>query len=78
MRLLARIPHPRLLISIFKNEGKYILKFEIGPFEQVYKFLESDTIYDADSLGRLVTEDVLKEVLVLFDQMNLNYKRLHG
>ncbi|MFN8280702.1 MAG: hypothetical protein U0V49_10505 [Saprospiraceae bacterium] len=78
MRLIAQIPHPRLQISIFKSDMKFILKFEAGPFEQVYKFMESEKFCDADSIRALVTQEVLKEVFSIFDQMNQNYQKING
>ncbi|MFN8332281.1 MAG: hypothetical protein U0T81_13875 [Saprospiraceae bacterium] len=57
---------------------KFILKFEAGPFEQVYKFMESEKFCDADSIRALVTQEVLKEVFSIFDQMNQNYQKING
>ncbi|HMW39120.1 MAG: hypothetical protein K1X68_10285 [Saprospiraceae bacterium] len=78
MRLIAQIPHPRLQISIFKSDLKFILKFEAGPFEQVYKFMESERYCDADSIRALLTQDLLKDVFTIFDQMNQNYQNING
>lgn len=78
MRLIAQIPHPRLLISIFKSDLKFILKLEAGPFEQVYKFMESDKICDANSIQALITQDFLQDVFTIFDQMNHNYQKING
>ncbi len=77
MRLLGQIPHPHYLISVFKSNEKIILKFEVGPFEQVYKFLENELIYDCESISKLVNESVLSSVQKLFDEMNENYKKIH-
>ncbi|MEP7195640.1 MAG: hypothetical protein ABI851_03925 [Saprospiraceae bacterium] len=76
MRLLGQIPHPNLLISVFKSNEKIILKFEIGPFEQTYKFLETELIYDADSISKIIDENFITKVFQIFDQMNINYKTI--
>ncbi len=78
MRLLGQIPHPDYLISVFKSNNKIILKFEIGPFEQTYKFLETELIHDANSVSKLIDEGILQSVKNIFDQMNTNYQNLHG
>ncbi|MEO6189510.1 MAG: hypothetical protein ABIO44_03170 [Saprospiraceae bacterium] len=77
MRLLGNIPHPQLLISVFRSNTKIILKFEIGPFEQVYKFLETELIYDAASISKLIDETMLSKVFEIFDEMNVNYKSIN-
>lgn len=76
MRILGQIPHPHLLINVFRSNNKFILKIELGPFEQVYKFMESDSINDFNSVSQLVTDDFLTSVFSIFDQMNLNYKSI--
>lgn len=40
MRIIQTIEHPKMRISIFQMNQKYILKFEYGPLEQSYKFDE--------------------------------------
>ncbi|MBK8955776.1 MAG: hypothetical protein IPM34_09480 [Saprospiraceae bacterium] len=74
MRILGQIPHPQILISVFKSNNKFILKFEVGPFEQVYKFLESPELTSFEDVAALVSEDFLKDVFHFFDQMNVRYR----
>ncbi len=74
MRMLAQYTQDGLLISIMKTNDKFILKFEIGPFEQVYKFFESETIFDVDSLKKLIDANFISKVFETFEQMNSAYK----
>jgi hypothetical protein len=74
MRMLAQYTQDGLLISIMKTNDKFILKFEIGPFEQVYKFFESETIFDVDSLRKLIDANFISKVFETFEQMNSAYK----
>lgn len=74
MRMLAQYSQDGLLISIMKTNDKLILKFEIGPFEQVYKFFESETIFDVDSLKKLIDANFISKVFETFEQMNSAYK----
>ena len=78
MRLLGQIPHPDLTITVFKSGNKYILKFEAGPFEQSYKFFEADRLNSFEDVQRLVNDDLLKEIYLVFDQMNLKYQIMSG
>ena len=76
MRILGQIPHPDLLISVFKSGNKFILKFEAGPFEQSYKFLEADRLSSFEDVQRLVNDEWIKEIYLVFDQMNSLYQAL--
>jgi hypothetical protein len=37
MRVIETIPHPLMNIQILKMNDKYIIRFEAGPMEQIYK-----------------------------------------
>ncbi|MBK6861255.1 MAG: hypothetical protein IPK91_01235 [Saprospiraceae bacterium] len=74
MRILGQIPHPELLITVFKSGNKLIIKFEIGPFEQTYKFLETDKLSNFEDAVKLVTETWIQDVYQLFNSMNATYK----
>ncbi len=73
MRMLQQFTKDGILVSILKSNEKYILKLEIGPFEQVYKFLESDAIQDEKSVANLLTIEFIGKVFEVFDNMNSNY-----
>ena len=72
--MLDQYSQDGLLISIMKTNDKFILKFEIGPFEQVFKFFESETIFDVDSLKKLIDANFISKVFETFEQMNSAYK----
>lgn len=76
MRLLGNVSHPKLLISVFKSGEKIIIKFEAGPMEQTYKFLETERIYDLGSAEKLITEDIYMQVFEIFDRMYSSYKNI--
>lgn len=78
MRLIGNIAHPKLLISVFKSNDKIIVKFEAGPMEQSYKFIENDKIHDLQSIEKLLTEEVYSSVFEIFDKMYENYKKIHS
>lgn len=37
MRVIDTIPHPLMNIQILKMNDKYIIRFEAGPMEQIFK-----------------------------------------
>lgn len=76
MRLIGTVPHEKLLISVFKSNFKIIIKFEIGPFEQSYKFVETATLQDFEDAAKLVDNEWIQEVFRIFDQMNVQYKSI--
>ncbi|MBP9152950.1 MAG: hypothetical protein KBF73_11750 [Flavobacteriales bacterium] len=73
MRVVGRIPHPSITITIFEYNEKYTLKMEAGPMEQSYK-ITIDQIGNLGNLYKLVDESFLKECLVHFNAMYLSWK----
>jgi len=73
MRVVGRIPHPSITITIFEYNEKYTLKMEAGPMEQSYK-ITIDQIGNLGNLHKLVDESFLKECLVHFNAMYLSWK----
>lgn len=76
MRILGQIPHPDLLITVFKSGNKYILKFEVGPFEQTYKFMEAEGMSGFEDVQKLVDSKLINETYQVFDLMNTHYKSM--
>jgi hypothetical protein len=65
MRIIDTIPHPQLKISIFQMNGKYLVKFEAGSYEQTFKVDESEV---SGLVG--LKEKVLVEVAAAFRIMH--------
>lgn len=42
MRLVKQIPHHKLSINIFLMNDKYVLKIEIGSYEQIFKVIADE------------------------------------
>lgn len=68
MRVVADIPHPDLKITLLSWNGKYLLKFEKGDFEQTYKVSEMNVSGD-DAVRSLIDEDFTEAVLNRFNDM---------
>lgn len=70
MRVVGEFSKPDLKITVFSWNGKYLLKFERGMYEQTYKVSEMD-IYGDDEVIKLINdESLLAEVRARFLEMN--------
>jgi hypothetical protein len=73
MRVVADIPHPRYKIQIFSYNGKFMVKIELGQFEQVFKIAESD-VNGIEDVKRMVTEELLRNSLDRFLTMRTDWE----
>ena len=62
MRIVGEIDHPRLKITVFKNDGKFSLKFEGGLLEQTYKFRDDARLASVDDVKRIVDTDFIQKI----------------
>lgn len=69
MRVIAELSEPDVKITIFSWNGKFLLKFERGMYEQTFKVSEMDV--SEEEVKRLVREkDFLQTVRNRFQEMN--------
>lgn len=68
MRLVRIIPHEKYKIQIFQFSGEYILKIELGQFEQSFKVKEKE-VDGAKGVQELITSDFLLTALHRFVEM---------
>jgi hypothetical protein len=73
MRTVKEIPHERYKIQILNYNSKYILKIELGQFEQSFKIGESD-IATLDELENMVTPELLSNCLKRFLEMRSDWE----
>lgn len=73
MRVIAEIPHERYKIQIFSYNSKYILKIELGQFEQVFKIGEMD-LMGLEELKSMVTGELLDNCLSRFVSMRTDWE----
>ncbi|MFM1876952.1 MAG: hypothetical protein RL266_2689 [Bacteroidota bacterium] len=73
MRVVGRIPHPSITITIFEYNEKYTLKLEAGPMEQSYK-ITIDQAGNLANLQRIADSQFLSECLAHFNAMYLSWK----
>lgn len=76
MRVVAEIPHPHLKITIFQWNGKYVIKIEIGQFEQSYKLNELD-VEGLESVKAMINDDFLETVMERFLEMRQDFHQAY-
>jgi len=74
MRVIAEIPHPQLKITIFNWNEKYVIKIEIGQFEQSYKIGTLD-IEGLEGVKALLTEEFLESAMQRFLSMREDFHK---
>ena len=73
MRVVAEIPHERYKIQVFSYNAKYIVKIELGQFEQVFKISETDVL-GLDDVKAMITHELLKKSLDRFITMREDWE----
>ena len=73
MRVIADIPHPRYKIQIFLYNAKYLVKIELGQFEQTFKIAETD-VNGLEELKRMITDQLLRNSLERFLSMRKDWE----
>lgn len=73
MRVIADIPHPRYKIQVFSYNAKYMVKIELGQFEQVFKIAETD-VAGLEEVKKMITEELLENALNRFLTMRTDWE----
>ncbi len=69
MRIIQTIEHPKMRISLFQMNQKYILKFEYGPLEQSYKFDELSFASQEDFIEQIKVSELISQTELRFNDM---------
>ncbi|MEO1262267.1 MAG: hypothetical protein AAFZ15_25905 [Bacteroidota bacterium] len=70
MRIIGNIDHPNMKITVFKMDNKLSIKFELGLYEQTFKFRESEYMKNMGDAEKFIDATFLGEVLKNFNQMH--------
>ncbi len=71
MRVIAEIPNPHCKIAIFYMNGKYMVQFTAGNYEQTFKISELDYIIkDVEDIKAIVSDDFVAKVMQRFATMH--------
>lgn len=72
MRVIGELPNKFCKISLFQWNEKYLVKFELGLYEQTFKIDEYE-VADVEELKSLISEDFIKKVKQRFDNMHADW-----
>lgn len=72
MRIVKEIPHAQFKITIFSWNDKYLVKLEIGQFEQVYKIKHTD-VDGLEQVEKMIDEEFLAQSMQNFLQMRTSF-----
>jgi hypothetical protein len=75
MRILGRIPHPTLQITVFANDGRFPVQFEQGGLSQIYRFRKNERLRGLADVRQLVNEELIASVLAQFSVMRAAHSR---
>lgn len=70
MRIIGYIQHPAMKITVFKMDSRITVKFEIGQYEQAYKFRITEGIETIRDIEMLVDKAFQQKVLDQFEPMH--------
>ncbi len=71
MRVVAEIPNKDFKITIFSWNGKYLIKFEKGMYEQTFKVSEMDVNNDDEIRKLIADEEFINAAIGRFKEMNM-------
>lgn len=73
MRLIKDIPHERYKIQLLHYNGKYIVKIELGQFEQSFKIGELDVL-SMEDVEKMISPELLSNCLKRFVEMRSDWE----
>jgi len=68
MRIIDSIPHESMTISIFQMNDKYQVRFEAGPMEQIFKFVQED-VKNLEGLKQRISPEFIETTRKRFNDM---------
>lgn len=76
MRVISEIAHERYKIQIFNYNAKYLIKVELGQFEQIFKIAETE-VSSLKEVEAMVTEELLTNCLARFISMRTDWENAY-
>jgi hypothetical protein len=75
MRFVKNIENSFCKASIYSFNNKWVLRFEAEPFEQIFKFSETD-VFEPKEIEDSLTESFYLSVIKRFEDMQKDYESL--
>lgn len=78
MRIVGNIEHPHCKITIFKTDGRFLVKFESGLYEQTYRFRMGNAINSVEDIRYFIDPEFVHHVIRHFATMHLEASKAMG
>ena len=75
MRILGRLPHPKLQITVFANDGRFPVQFEHRGLTQQYRFRSGPKLTGFADIATLIDDRFTEEVMAIFVLMQATHAR---
>ena len=72
MKTVTKIDHPKLDVSIYLRENKYIVKIVLDQYEQVFRLSQGD-VMGMEDMENLVSTESLDKVYMRFVDMSKDF-----
>ncbi|MCP9235758.1 hypothetical protein [Lewinella sp. JB7] len=69
MRIVGRLPDARMQITVFENDGRFPVQFELAGITQIYRFRKGERLSNFGHLREYVDEPFRAAVLRQFREM---------
>ena len=73
MRIVGNIPHSQFTVTLFSANDKYIVKIELGQFEQTFKVNQS-SVGSVDTLKKMFDDSFMEGVMERFINMREQFR----
>ena len=79
MRVIREFPHEDFKITLFRWNEKFLIKYEMGNFEQTYKIPEVDLLEGEQELETIACNtEFLEKISHQFEEMRRNFYEIHS
>ncbi|MEO6884116.1 MAG: hypothetical protein ABI199_08840 [Bacteroidia bacterium] len=68
MRIIGNIPHKSIHITVFGMNDKFIIQFEAGFMEQIFKINQNE-IAGLEGIQELLDESFMQKITARFNEM---------
>lgn len=76
MRVIGTLnKHPKIATTIFQMNEKFIIKFEAGNMEQIFKLNQTE-VSGVEAIDAMLTERFITKVIERFNEMFLAFKEV--
>lgn len=75
MRFIKEIPNDFCKTTLFAFNNKYIIKFEAGMYEQIYKIEEME-VSGEEEVEEMLGDSFYKKVLTRFEAMHQDFEEI--